>query len=81
MKNKELNQNIATKTTVPMLTVNDRAVKLPEVMALTSKSKTVIYADMRAGRFPKSFKIGLKASAWSLNEINAWLESRKQTGE
>lgn len=81
MKNKELNQNITTKTTVPVLMGTDRAIRLPEVISLTSKSKTVIYADMRAGRFPKSFKIGLKASAWSLNEINAWLESRKQTGE
>ena len=66
-----------TSTSLPS---DDRAIRLPEVSRITGRSKTMIYSDARKGLFPKGFKIGLKARAWSLNEINAWLESRKQGG-
>lgn len=70
-----------TSNTPAPLSPHDRAIRLPEVIQITGRSKTMIYSDAQKGLFPKGFKIGLKARAWSLNEINAWLESRKQTGE
>ena len=68
-----------SNTPIPLLP-NDRAIRLPEVRRISGKSKSSIYEDARKGLFPKGFKIGLKARAWSLNEINVWLESRKQGG-
>lgn len=62
----------------PLLSAQDRAVKLPEVVQLTGKSKTSIYRDMKDGRFPAGFSIGRRARAWSLQAINAWLEQCKQ---
>lgn len=70
-----------TSNTPTSLSPHDRAIRLPEVIQITGRSKTMIYSDAQKGLFPKGFKIGLKARAWSLNEINAWLESPKQTGE
>lgn len=63
---------------VPALSAQDRAVKLPELIQLTGKSKTSIYREIKDGRFPAGFSIGLRARAWSLNAINAWLEQCKQ---
>ena len=57
-----------------------RAVRLPEVMQITQRSKTMIYADIRDGRFPVGFLIGKRARAWFLHEVMDWLESRKVLG-
>ena len=58
----------------------DRAVRLPEVIQITGRSKTMIYDDAKAGRFPRGFLIGRKARAWLLSDVMAWLESRKEAG-
>lgn len=59
---------------------HDRAVRLPEVIQISGRSKTMIYEDVKAGRFPKGFLIGKKARAWMLSDVMGWLESRKQGG-
>lgn len=69
---------IKTTPLVPVLPSQDRAVKLPELIQLTGKSKTSIYREMKEGRFPSGFSIGTRARAWSLNAVNAWLERCKQ---
>lgn len=71
------NQSKASYT-IPALSAQDRAVKLPEVVQLTGKSKTSIYREIKAGRFPAGFSIGIRARAWSLNAVNSWLEQCKQ---
>lgn len=55
----------------------DRALRLPEVVQITGRSKTMIYADARAGRFPKGFLIGARARAWAPSDVMDWLENRK----
>lgn len=59
---------------------HDRAVRLPEVIQITKRSKTMLYEDMKAGIFPSGFLIGKKARAWMLSDIMNWLESRKTGG-
>lgn len=56
---------------------NDRALRLPEVVQITGRSRTMIYEDAKAGRFPKGFLIGARARAWLLSDVMAWLKSRK----
>lgn len=58
----------------------DRATRLPEVLQLTGYSKTRLYEDIRAGRFPAGFLIGKRARAWSLASVMNWLETRKAGG-
>lgn len=56
---------------------HDRAVRLPEVIIITQRSKTMLYGDMRAGIFPAGFLTGKRSRAWMLSDVMAWLESRK----
>ncbi len=57
---------------------HDRAIRLPELISITGKSRTSIYEDMKAGTFPAGFLIGKRARAWSLNAVNEWLEQQKE---
>ena len=63
-----------------ILEPTDRALRLPEVIKITGRSKSMIYDDAKAGRFPSGFLIGGRARAWSLRDVMAWLESRKAAG-
>jgi prophage regulatory protein len=53
-----------------------RMLRLPEVMALTGRGRSSIYADMAAGKMPKCIKIGPRAVAWDAGEIAAWQASK-----
>ena len=46
-----------------------------EVEARTGLSRTSIYRQMEAERFPRPVKVGPKAVRWSELEIEAWLAS------
>ncbi|UOG91218.1 MAG: AlpA family phage regulatory protein [Candidatus Thiothrix sulfatifontis] len=75
---KPINQDPHPISGVPQ--PHDRAARLPEVIQITQRSKTMIYEDIRAGRFPAGFLIGKKARAWMLSDVMGWLASRKQGG-
>jgi len=55
----------------------DRLVRLPETLYVSGHSKTSLYDSIKNGDFPKPKKIGKRAVAWSLAEIEAWMASRK----
>jgi len=48
--------------------------RLPEVVAITCRSKAQIYRDAARGQFPLPVKLGPKSSAWRLAEIQSWLD-------
>jgi prophage regulatory protein len=50
-------------------------IKLPEVINLTGKSRSSIYAAIRDGAFPAPKKIGVKAVAWTTESIRQWQEA------
>lgn len=54
--------------------------RLPQVVALTGRSRVSIYEEMRADRFPRQVKIGRRAVAWKSSEIQAWIAARGQDG-
>ena len=47
--------------------------RLPAVMARTGMSRSWLYKEMAAGRFPKALKIG-SASGWKAADVDAWME-------
>lgn len=53
-----------------------RLLRLPDVIARTGLSRATIYLFMSRDDFPKSIKIGRRASAWVESEIDDWIESR-----
>lgn len=50
--------------------------RLPAVMARTGKSRSQIYRDVAAGRFPAPVKLGERSSAWDSSEVDRWIADR-----
>ena len=50
--------------------------RMPEVRRRTGKARSTIYADMEAGRFPKSIKLGGRSVAWLESEIDEWIDAQ-----
>jgi prophage regulatory protein len=57
-----------------MPSTNLRLERLPAVVARTGMSRSWIYKEVAAGRFPKPFKVG-GASGWSAAALDHWIES------
>ncbi|AWK41644.1 MULTISPECIES: AlpA family transcriptional regulator [Photorhabdus] len=53
---------------------HQKLIRLPEVIRRTGFGKTWIYTLIRAGKFPKQVKTGLRSIAFIESEIDAWIE-------
>lgn len=58
--------------------LSDRLLRLPAVLLLTGRGRTVTLDDVKAGRFPTPIKIG-RATLWSEREIHGWIADRIRT--
>lgn len=52
--------------------LNDRLLKLAQVMQITGLSKGMVYRLVREGKFPKPCKPGGIATRWVEREVRAW---------
>lgn len=59
------------------MTYQSRLVRQPEASFVTGLSKSMMYLLIARGEFPKPRKISKRAVAWPLNELEAWMASRK----
>lgn len=50
--------------------------RLQQVMELTALSRSSIYAEIKAGRFPAQIRLTAKTVGWLLSEIQAYLETK-----
>lgn len=50
--------------------------RLPEVITKTGRSRSTLYADIEAGRFPKPVKLGARAIGFVADEVDAWIAER-----
>lgn len=50
--------------------------RLPEVMRLTSLSKTTIYRLEALGQFPARVKLSESASGWQAGQVQEWIANR-----
>ncbi|MFZ1567173.1 MAG: AlpA family phage regulatory protein [Thiolinea sp.] len=57
----------------PMLEANDRLLCMSDVVALTARQPSTVYANIKRGVFPAPIKCGTRASRWKLSEINAYI--------
>lgn len=58
----------------------ERLLRLPEVMALTGLKRSSLYLKISQSEFPSQVKIGDRASAWKLSEIQHYIQSRPSKG-
>lgn len=56
--------------------MNEKLIRLPDVLGQTGRSKPGVYADMAKGSFPAPVKIGARAVAWRQSDIQDWIASR-----
>lgn len=54
----------------------DRMLRRAEVEVATGLTRSTIYAEMRAGRFPEPVQVTARAVRWPASEIEAWLAKR-----
>ncbi|MBU3669931.1 MAG: AlpA family phage regulatory protein [Polynucleobacter sp.] len=52
-------------------------IRLKSVQDLTGLCKSSLYANLRNGSFPSPVRIGKRAVAWKLSDIDQWIKSRK----
>ena len=69
---KNMDSPLASKKQNP----HDRLVRLQELQHTVGYSKASIYAKVKSGEFPLPIKLGGRASAWLLSEVEAWIDSR-----
>lgn len=50
--------------------------RLSHVREVVPYSRSEIYRLMALGLFPKSIRIGARAVAWDMDEIEAWIAER-----
>jgi prophage regulatory protein len=50
-------------------------VRLPQVLAVYPVSKSKLYADIKAGKFPSPVKLSERVSAWKVETLRAFLEA------
>ena len=53
-----------------------RLIRLHDVQSLTGLGKSQVYSLANAGRFPAPIKLSERCSAWSENEVRAWIAER-----
>lgn len=57
--------------------MDNRILRLPEVIELTGFSRSSIYALMKTGGFPLNIKLGQRAVGWKEKDITNWIDTRK----
>lgn len=55
--------------------LDNRLIRLPEVMALTGMSRSWIYQRIHEEAFPSPIKLG-RASCWDVNSVRAFLDEQ-----
>lgn len=56
--------------------MNDRLLRLKDVIVATGLSRSTIYAREKEGTFPKRVPLGNGLTAWVESEVQAWILER-----
>jgi prophage regulatory protein len=54
--------------------IEERILRIPQVIEMTGLKKTTIYLLVKEGKFPKPSKIGRRAIGWKYSDVKEWLE-------
>ena len=67
---------MSIKVNHPSAAPAPRVGRIGEVCQLAKLSRSSIYAMEANGLFPRRIKLGERASAWILDEVESWLRDR-----
>jgi prophage regulatory protein len=54
----------------------DRLIRKPDVLCRTGLGNTTLYALIKQGRFPASFRLACRAVAWREADVDEWIANR-----
>jgi prophage regulatory protein len=57
--------------------LEDRYLRIKDVVAMLSISRSSIYRMVQEGKFPKQIKLTERTAVWKLSAINAWVAERE----
>lgn len=57
--------------------MSSQVLKLKDVVAITSLSRSTIYRLASSGEFPRPIKLACHASGWLREDVENWLNVRK----
>lgn len=57
--------------------MTDRLIRRKEVEHLTGMSRSFIYAGISSKTFPKPMRVGKRAVAWPISQIENWIFTKK----
>lgn len=55
--------------------------RMKQVTVRVGLKRSTIYAQMKAGRFPRSMKLSTRASGWFESDIDQWLNDRQNDSQ
>ena len=55
-----------------------RTIRRPELHQIVPLAETTIYEMEQRGEFPRRFHLTSRCVVWDLEEVEAWIEDRKQ---
>ena len=56
--------------------MEQRLIRLPEVMAMTGVKKSTIWKWISENKFPQRIKLSHRVSVWKLTDVNQWIEDQ-----
>jgi predicted DNA-binding transcriptional regulator AlpA len=61
------------------LNFQERFLRFEEVNIITGLTKQIIYREMKAKRFPASYKLTERSVGWKYSEVMEWVNTRNKT--
>nr|WP_315594110.1 AlpA family phage regulatory protein [uncultured Cupriavidus sp.] len=58
-----------------------RTIRRPELHQIVPLADTTIYEMEQRGEFPRRFLLSARCVAWDLEEVEAWIDARKQASQ
>lgn len=61
--------------------LDDRFIRIKEVVKLTGLSRSTIFRLEAAGKMPPRYQLSARCVAWKLSEIQEFIDSRKPVAD
>ena len=69
---------MSEETPLPLPAAEHRILRRDEVEAKTGFKRAHLYNLMRAGKFPKAIRLGIRAVGWDSLEVEQWIAERRK---
>lgn len=56
-------------------------IKIDKILEIFPVSRSVFWAGVKSGKYPKPYKLSDRCTAWKIKDIHALLESYEQEGK